>query len=85
MDVLESPLFHLLHGPVGGGAVVAAVVDAGAVDFGHPEEIFHHLRVVEGFVLDLGEGAQVNLVASCFLRGGRMRGAEEPRRKRLPA
>jgi hypothetical protein len=49
--------------------MIAAVVDAWPVDLGDVEEILHDLRVLEGFILDLGQSAQINLVATLFLRG----------------
>ena len=70
VDVLKSPLFHLLHSPFGGELVIAAVGDARTVHLGHPEEVFHHLRVLEGLGLDLGQGVQIDFVASCLLREG---------------
>ena len=49
--------------------MVAAVVDARAIDLGHVEEVFHDLRVLEGLGLDLGQGVQIDLVTILFLRG----------------
>jgi hypothetical protein len=49
--------------------MVAAIVDAWSIDFRDIEEILHDLRVLEGFILDLGQGAKINLVTSLFLRG----------------
>ena len=47
--------------------MIAAVGDAWSVNLGDVEEILHHLRVLEGLVLDLGQGAQIDLVAALFL------------------
>ena len=70
VDVLKSPLLHLLHSPLGGELVIAAVGDARAIHLGHPKEVFHHLRVLEGLGLDLGQGVQIDSVASRLLREG---------------
>ncbi len=45
--------FILLHGPLRGCSMIAAVVDAWSVNLGDVEEILHDLRVLEGLILDL--------------------------------
>ena len=80
VDILKSPLFHLLHRPFGGELVIAAVGDARTIHLGHPEKVFHHLRVLEGLGLDLGQGVQIDFVAFCCLReGSRWEDEEEGR------
>ena len=49
--------------------MIAAIVDAGSVNLGDVEEVLHDLRVLESLILDLGQSAQINLVATLFLRG----------------
>jgi hypothetical protein len=59
---------HLLHRPFGRELVIAAIGDARTVHLGHPKEVFHYLRVLVGLGLDLGQGVQIDFVASKFLR-----------------
>src|SRR6185369_9575059 len=70
VDILKSPLSHLLHRPFGGELVIAAIGDARTIHLRHPKEVVHHLRVLERLRLDLGQRLQIDFVASCFLREG---------------
>src|SRR5262245_58582495 len=81
VDVLKSPLLHLLHSPFGCELVIAAIGDARTVHLGHPKEVLHYLRVLEGFGLDLRQGVQIDFVTSCCLREG-SRDEEEGRNHR---
>jgi hypothetical protein len=59
---------HLRHSPFGGEFVIAAIGDARTIHLGHPKQVFHHLRVLEGLGLDQGQGVQIDSVASWCLR-----------------
>jgi hypothetical protein len=79
VHVLKAVTLETFYGPLDCRAVVRRVGDAGTVDIGDVEEVFHNLRVLEGLSLDVVKDTEVDLFGCGLLRRHGKCGKQESR------